>query len=278
MKRSLILALCAVIVAALGITTAQADTNVALNLRYTDPADPNEGGTWTLVAKNDDPNSDGVTALIARFTDIDPNGAIDGSIGHDIDVSGGPFDGGATWEIVYGQDPNAGLTDNVGLVGGPSDQGADPLNNSAWDNASVIATGTFGSARPAFDPNNAGANFHVAGLISASTIGLANIRGDSVSVDGLLEGDANRDGTVDFLDFSTLSSNWQTQSAPPNEPLWDQGNFNDDDIVDFLDFSSLSGNWQGSSTPPAIGAVPEPASMVLFSGCGIAALFVRRRR
>ena len=274
MKRSLILSFCAVAVAALGMSAAHAGTDAALNLRYTQPADPSEGGTWTLVAKTDDPNSDGLTALVARFNNIDPNSiSIDGGIGHDIGISGGVF--GTTVEVVYGQDPNDGLTAGVGLGGGPDD----PLNNAAWDGATVIATGTFGGLRPEVDPNSTpGANYNDTGLgISASTV-LSSVRGDSLNTlglespggAGLLAGDANRDGSVGPADVSALSGGFGTGST------WDVGDFNADGSVGPADVSALSGTFGLSGTPPAIGAIPEPTSIVLL-GIGCLAFFGRGR-
>ena len=43
MKRSLILSLCAVVLAAIGMSAAQAATDAALNLRYINPADTSAG-------------------------------------------------------------------------------------------------------------------------------------------------------------------------------------------------------------------------------------------
>ena len=72
-----------------------------------------------------------------------------------------------------------------------------------------------------------------------------------------LVGDANGDGTVDFLDVSALSGGF----GGPGD--WQQGNFNGDAIIDFLDVSALSGNF-GMSVTPALTAVPEPSAGVLL--------------
>jgi hypothetical protein len=277
MKRSLILSLCAVVVAAIGMSTAQADVDVALNLRYTQPADPNQGGTWTLVAKGD---SDGLVGLVTRFTDLAAAGTVDGSIGHDINggaLQVGTFSGET--EFVYGQDPNGGLVHSVGLVGGPSDQGSDPLNNAAWDDASVIATGSFAALRPVF-VSASGNVTDVSDAISAAVIGLTNVRGDSVTTDGLLPGDANRSGVVNSADLALLLANFNSTTG-----TWGQGNFNDttssDGNVNSADLALLLSNFNGSSTPPAlagVAGVPEPASVVLLlAGAGLG-LVVRRRK
>ena len=312
MKHSLILSLCAAFLVGLGINAAQADTDVSLNLRYNDPADPNEGGTWYLVAKND---GSGITGLafnldpstsagalgsaVIGFSPVggsDPNYGIPSvsgtTLGHDI-LSGSlgvndltdPNEPGY-WEFLYGQDPNGSIAGYVAGVGaGTGSIGSDPLGNSAWDGASLLASGSFTGSRPSFaspsgetnelDPNGDA-------VLSTTTY---TVRGDSLNTlgledpngAGLLAGDADRDGTVGFLDFSALSASWQLTSAPPNEPEWGQGNFDDDDTVGFLDFSALSANWQASGTPPAIGAVPEPTSLLLLAGFSVLGLTKRRR-
>ena len=287
MKRSLILSLCAVALAALGVSAAQAAVNVALNLRYDDPADPNEGGSWTLVALDDDPNnSDGIVGLVSRYTDLAPAGTVNGSIGHDINGGAlvvGTF--GSQTEFVYGQDPNDGLVDGVGATGGPSDQGADPLNNSAWDNASVIATGSFGGSRPVIDPNSVSANVHLGGAITAAAIGLTNVRGDSLNTlglesplgspnAGLQAGDANRNGTVDITDFGILQPNFNV----PGVFGWDDGDFNDSGLVDITDFGLLQPNFNLSGVPPAISAIPEPGTSALVAFGLLVVLGTRRKR
>lgn len=310
MKHSLILSLCAAFLVGLGINAAQADTDVSLNLRYNDPADPNEGGAWFLVAKNDgsgitglafnlDPATSAGTLASAAvgFTPaagVDPNYGIPSvsgaTIGHNI-LSGNlgvndltdPNEPGY-YEFLYGQgDPNSYV---AGVGAGTGSIGADPLNNSAWDGASVLASGVFTGSRPSFSGVLAGETNELDpngdAILSTTTY---TVRGDSLNTlgledpngAGLLAGDADRDGTVGFLDFSALSASWQLTSAAPNEPEWGQGNFDDDDTVGFLDFSALSANWQASGTPPAIGAVPEPTSLLLLAGFSVLGLATRRR-
>ena len=90
--------------------------------------------------------------------------------------------------------------------------------------------------------------------------------------DAILAGDANLDGTVDGLDFSTLSSNFN------GDGNFNAGEFNDDGVVDGLDFSVLSSNFNSTRAAPVVGgsAVPEPASIaMLILGAG---LFTVRRK
>ncbi|MCH8840307.1 MAG: PEP-CTERM sorting domain-containing protein [Planctomycetes bacterium] len=288
MKRSVILSLFAVALAAIGMSAAQATVNVALNIVYTDPFDPSEGGDWTLVAKTDTALSQGIVGLVVRFTDIadDPNnptGTAGPSIGHDIL---GGFLGAAAFdhdsdpntvkqtEYVYGQDPNDGLTFDVGLVGAVANQGTDPFFNSFWDDASVIATGTIAdlTTRPTFVSAAANESFADPNApIQAAMIGLTNVRGDSVGVDGLLPGDANRSGTVNGLDLADLATNFNLAGG------WDEADFNDSGNVNGLDLADLAANFNLSSTPPAIGAVPEPSALILL-GTGFGLLYLARKR
>ena len=286
MKQSLILSLCVAMLAAFGISAAQADVDVALNIRYNDPADPNEGATWSLVALSDTASSTGITGLVARFNagTIVPTGTVEAGIGHDINggtlVSGSFVDpnGPDYEEFVYGQDPNDGLTANVGLVGGPTDQGADPLRNPVWDNASLIATGTIaGGVRPT--ALLAAANEEIGGNITLATIGNFSVRGDaaeSLGIEaagtGLLAGDINRDGDVTTGDLSVLLGNF---NDPPGSQGWADGDFTDDGDVATGDLSLLLGNFNAPPTNPGppIGAVPEPASIVLLlAGAGFGLL------
>ncbi len=68
MKRSVTLSLFAVALTALCATTAQAVVDVQLNLRYTDPADPSEGGSWDLLVQSTAVN--GVKGLNVLFTGV----------------------------------------------------------------------------------------------------------------------------------------------------------------------------------------------------------------
>src|SRR5205085_5562913 len=64
-----------------------------------------------------------------------------------------------------------------------------------------------------------------------------------------LTGDANRDGTVNALDFNAVASNY----GQPAPITFAQGDFNYDGIVDTLDFDALAMRFNTSlqSAPPA---------------------------
>ncbi|MEQ9453597.1 MAG: PQQ-dependent sugar dehydrogenase [Phycisphaeraceae bacterium] len=83
-----------------------------------------------------------------------------------------------------------------------------------------------------------------------------------VDVIGLLEGDANRDGTVDLVDLSLLASSFGGAGD------WGSGDFNADAVVDLIDLSLLASQFGQSSN------VPEPAGVAVLSA---AWLMIRRR-
>jgi len=92
--------------------------------------------------------------------------------------------------------------------------------------------------------------------------------GDVLTAANLLAGDADGNGTVEFADFLTLSSNFG------QEGNFKQGNFDLVGGVAFADFLTLSNNFGQSAANLA--AVPEPTANHLL-GFGFVALIVRRR-
>lgn len=85
-----------------------------------------------------------------------------------------------------------------------------------------------------------------------------------------LPGDANKDGSVTFVDFITLANNFGTPGS------WADGDFSGDGVVDFGDFRQLAENFGESVS--TIAAVPEPSSLFLMVVCGSLMFDVRRRR
>lgn len=306
MKHSLILSLCVACLAAFGISSAQAAIDVSLNLRYTDPADPSEGGTWTLVAVAS--GNDGIAGLAAHLdpntiTGLDVsasvigngNSAINGlpattnlDLGHEIlggnlGILTDPNDG--YFELLYGQDPNDGVVTGVGA--GTASIGPDPLFNSAWDGASIIASGVFGSTRPAFSSILEGEANEIetgTGNIVECAVGgclTFTVRGDSLDTlglespvgAGLQAGDLNRDGAVGPSDLGTLGANWDPAGTTNG---WEDGDINGDGAVGPSDLGTLGANWDpaGSNTIPP---VPEPASAALLILGSFLGLGIRRR-
>jgi hypothetical protein len=277
------------------------NVQLSLNLRYTDPADPSEGGQWYLVAKTDD--TDGIAAISAYISGIDGsaasmkygNGTGPGSASYAatnnvtlgaILNGGNPYATtiGTAVNVVYGQDTaNGPIVADVGQNPGPGNTAVDPLRNAAWNNSAIIATGTFAGGgtlanqfnRPAFV--TAGTNVTDANTLAGTTPNVAAqnaattfvVRGDNTTaftfnsnpLAGLRPGDANRDGVVAAADFSILSGNFG--GAPPKG--WDTGDFNDSGTVDAADFSILSGNFGQPAPPAPVSAIPEPSSALLLS-------------
>jgi hypothetical protein len=310
MKRGLVFTLCAL---ALAASTAQAaNVGLSLNLRYADPADPSEGGRWFLMATTD--STIGLAGVSAYISGIDTTGivlgnataaggytlvgnTVTGSIANGGNPYNGVFEDGAVdpVNVVWGQDIAVGgaITPNVGRVGGPGAIAADPLKNPTWDNAALLASGTFsGATRPAFvddvgpQNNDTGAN-----TLASTTLGdeailatvTKTVRGDSLAslalntpaTAGLRPGDASRDFAVNFADFLLLQANFNTTGK-----TWDQGDFNDsaNGAVDFADFLLLQANFNTTSPAPTVSAIPEPASMALAGLSVIGVLVTARRR
>ena len=91
-----------------------------------------------------------------------------------------------------------------------------------------------------------------------------------VSLVGTLIGDANGDGVVDDRDLSLLLANWGQDATGDPDGGWGRGEFNGVAPVQDADLSLLLANWSGA------GAVPEPASLLLFGGA-LAVLMNRHR-
>ena len=281
MNRGLVYSLCAML--AVAATTAQAAVNLQLNLKYTDPNNPTGGGTWQLLTKST--GGQGVVGLKAVI------GGNTGVTGVDLPANQISFTGGA-WsaapeifryqltsgntEVVVGDDLVTPLT-NVGTGAGASNVAADDLytNGSAasnWNNSALLASGSWTGARPTLTLVEANVWNGTAAVLG--TNGTVAVRGDSTTADTLLPGDANRDGAVDLSDFAILSGNYL---KPGLSKTWDQGDFNSTatgtNEVDLSDFAILSGKYNQKAAPPsntvvavaAVGAVPEPASLVIAS-------------
>jgi hypothetical protein len=95
---------------------------------------------------------------------------------------------------------------------------------------------------------------------------------------GILPGDADLNGTVNFADFQALQNNFGQSGKG-----WQQGDFNGDSSVNFADFQMLqnkfgqSGGGGGGSLAANVTAVPEPSTVALL-GVGLLALAGYRRR
>ena len=81
-------------------------------------------------------------------------------------------------------------------------------------------------------------------------------------------GDADLNGSVDFADFLTLSSNFGQAGT------WELGDFNGNGQVDFADFLLLS----DSFGQLAVTAIPEPQAVVMMLSAICGTCSIRRRR
>ena len=77
------------------------------------------------------------------------------------------------------------------------------------------------------------------------------------TLDPLIAGDANGDGSVDGTDASILAQHWLQQTGA----TWADGDFNRDGAVNDLDATLLAANWQLTA---AQASVPEPATLSLL--------------
>jgi len=108
-----VVSVCALCLA--GAATA-GDVSLSLNLDFNTQGDLSSGGNWTMVAKSDER---GIAGLVVRFLDssmnFNPGTGFLLSDVFEIEQSG-VF--GLEFEILQGQDPNASVTLDVGVIGG----------------------------------------------------------------------------------------------------------------------------------------------------------------
>jgi hypothetical protein len=105
-----------------------------------------------------------------------------------------------------------------------------------------------------------------------------------------LAGDANLDGSVDFLDLARLAQNY---NAAGGMRTWSSGDFNNDGGVDFLDLAKLAQNYNAAFPGGAIAgapagftqdlaqafaSVPEPSVAMFSVVMGCASMLGRRGR
>lgn len=272
MNRGLVSSLCAA--AAFVAAPALAAVDVQLNLRYTDPNNATGGGTWELLAKSTaGEDVVGVVALVGGNTGVTGVDAPGGA----VSSTGGVWDNatnifrynliGADTEVVAGDNLDATVT-TFAAGGGKDDLFASAANS--WDGSVLLASGSWTGARPTL--SGVQANVYNGTGAVPGTVGVTSVRGDSVGVDGLKPGDADRNGLVNSDDFNLLAVNFG--NAGTN---WGQGNFDSVAGTNSDDFNLLAVNFGSSSTAPPVGAVPEPGAIALI-GLGALSLLACRRK
>ena len=92
----------------------------------------------------------------------------------------------------------------------------------------------------------------------------------ALAAGGILPGDADQNGTVEFADFLTMSASFGQSGTYSN------GDFDCNGTVEFADFLALSANF--GQSPAGAQSVPEPATgCLLLLGLSLLGL-VRQRR
>jgi hypothetical protein len=263
--------------------------DISLNLQYTMPPEPAMGGNWTLVAKTNSIN--GIGSISAILSNVDAAGiAYQSGIGAML-KGGSPLvaQNGSLVELLYAQDvsnPASVVTDVGRGTGTPGNLVMDPFGDSYWNNAAVIATGTFGDTRPAFTANldtppdvtkgnvlaTKTAPFFMAAAATVTTI----VR-DGLSVP--LVGDYNLNGTVDAADYVM----WRNTLGSPVTPS-SGADGDGDGMIGSGDydlwrahFGATAGGGAAAANSSLSGSsVPEPSAWLL--GCFAAAAMAALRR
>ena len=177
--------------------------------------------------------------------------------------------GGGSWDLLVKSNGAQGLAGIQAKIGGA-------LGVTGIDLPANAITGTWTGARPTLVAADISVNeFNATGGAVAGTLGTVSVRGDSVGVDGLKAGDANRDGQVNIADFNILADKFGDAGTFG----WNDGDFNSSGSVNIADFNLLADAFGDPASPaPAIAAVPEPASVVLLGLAAAGGLAIRRRQ
>ena len=144
---------------------------------------------------------------------------------------------------------------------------------------------TFSGLNNAFDPGSpqlsislevepevVGLDLNADGAINADDAALlCGVEGvaDLIAENGVLPGDSDLNGSVEFADFLVLSTNFGTNGH------YGQGDFDCSGLIDFGDFLAISTNF-GRTAEAA--AVPEPNGTLLALLLGFAFPMLRKRR
>jgi hypothetical protein len=178
--RVLLLAACAMALAASAQFATAAMVNLSMNVFPTNLANPNGGGTWRIVAKTD--STQGICGISAYLNNVNAIGLdVENDIGHDLADPEFTISGGVV-NIVYGQDlTTAPLLGGVGTLS--TSDGPDPFGSPAWNNATRIFSGTYSSTVPSFATNVGPAgNETEANTFAQVMVGTAALEADLTTV------------------------------------------------------------------------------------------------
>jgi hypothetical protein len=316
MKRGLVLSLAALALVVGNAAVNAADIDLSLNLRYTNPGDPDQGGRWFLMAKTNVAGANtGISGLSVNLTNINTAGIVFGNatavgsgaqaypvvtqatLGANVATAGNlPFNstaGGVT-NVVFGQDLVTTIKTIGEGTGTPGVLAVDPLRNPAWANATLLMSGTFaggGTAanqfnRPAFSGVTTDGNVYNSAanpVVLDATISTV-VRGDSVTTFGLNPdpaaglrfGDLNRNGSISFV--GDVLPAFNSIGTNPGTSKWENGDFNGNGSVSFVGDVLPAFNAIGTPASPApIAAVPEPAA-ICIAGLAVLGLLAAGRR
>ena len=146
--------------------------------------------------------------------------------------------------IGFNDDVSASLTaDDLTIHNLNTDTDLTGITAPLWDPQTMTATWTL--------PNLPDANFHA----TLHKAGVADAGGNTLTADAtfdfwFLNGDANRDRTVDFNDLVAVAQNYNTPAG-----TFAQGDFNADGLVDFNDLVILAQRYN-TTLPGPINAPP----------------------
>lgn len=105
-------------------------------------------------------------------------------------------------------------------------------------------------------------NYHVMLPVTGASDASGNALTSAASLDFyVLNGDANRDRKVDFLDLAALAQNYNTSGGK----TWADGDFNGDGAVDFLDLAVMAQRYNTALPAPGA-ATAGPLSASTFAG------------
>ena len=181
MKKTLALCLaaCALALAPSLHVAAAPIVNISLNAIPTNKANPNGGGTFTIVAKTDAPI--GIAAISAYLNNVDFNTlGVENDIGHAFS-NFKTIVSGAT-NVLYGQDISSGpIVAGVGTS--LKSDGPDMLGDPQWNGATRIFTGTYSGIVPSFATNVGPANNNTdANVLASVIVGQAAVDADTTTV------------------------------------------------------------------------------------------------